>query len=496
MARQRQESVLKVPVLETVLSPEQLDRQQVTQITGITQQVAGLQVGSNVLSVGTQIALRGVGTSAIDAGLDQSVSLNIDGLQFSQGATYSVGLFDMAQVEVLKGPQALFFGKNSPGGVIAIRTADPGNELEVIARGSYGFEAHEKRGELIYSGPLSDTVGIRLAGMYSKDDGYFFNRATAAPGTGAKTPTSTRYNYGEEYILRGTLVWKPIADFTARLKINHNVRNLTGGASSMGGCPDGTTAVIGIPFINPSDDCRVDRTVYLVDIDPAAFPEVRNNGVPFANRKTSFGTLELDYQVAEDLALSSTTGYHHTRFDGLLNGTNTGVAGTPLIADNRFKRRDFTQEIRLDSDFQSPFNFLLGGYYQNARVSNRVWVGGNLAYFINPAFATLVSGVNDVHIESYSGFGQLRWKPAETLEIAAGARYTDEKRRDDASSATSFNSPLTPITIANPQLHSKNWSPELTVTFTPTDDLTIFGALKQGYKSGSFIMTLPAILGQ
>jgi iron complex outermembrane receptor protein len=496
MARKRQESILKVPVVATALTSEQLDRQQVTNITGITQQVAGLQVGSNVLSVGTQIALRGVGTSAIDAGIDQSVSLNIDGLQFSQGATYSVGLFDMAQVEVLKGPQALFFGKNSPGGVIAIRTADPGSNFEVIARASYGIEAQEKRGELIISGPLSDTFGIRLAGMYSNDNGYFFNRATALPGTGAQTPRSTRYNAGEEYILRGTLVWKPTSDFSARLKINHNSRDVIGGASSMGGCPDGNAAVIGIPFINPNDDCKVDRTVYLVDIDPAAFPEVRNNGVPFVNRKTSFGTLELNYTVADHLSLSSTTGYHHTRFDGLLNGTNTGYAGTPLIADNRFKRHDFTQEIRLDSDFSGPFNFLVGGYYQNARTTNRVWVGGNIVLFGDPAYATLLSGVNDVHIEAFSGFGQLRWKPVETLEIAAGARYTDERRRDDASSATSFSSPLTPITIANPRLRSKNWSPELTITYTPTDDLTVFGALRQGYKSGSFIMTLPAEPGE
>ena len=94
----------------------------------------GLQLGGNVLTVGTQIALRGVGTSSLDAGVDQSVSLNIDGLQLSQAATFDVGMFDMAQVEVLKGPQSLFFGKNSPGGVIAIRTADPGDELEVIAR--------------------------------------------------------------------------------------------------------------------------------------------------------------------------------------------------------------------------------------------------------------------------------------------------------------------------------------------------------------------------
>jgi iron complex outermembrane recepter protein len=491
-ARKRQESILKVPVIESVLTPEVLADRQVTNITGLTQQVAGLQIGQNVLSVGAQISLRGVGTSSLDAGVDQSVSLNIDGLQLTQGASYSVGMFDMAQVEVLKGPQALFFGKNSPGGVISIRTADPGDALEVIARASYGFEAREKRGELIYSGPLSDTVGIRLAGMYSDDDGYFFNKATALPGTGAKTPTSSRYNATDEYILRGTLVWKPDADVDVRLKVNNTRKRITGGGAPMGSCPDGNGAPAGIPFINPADDCKIDRTAYIVDVLPSAFPEVRNNGVPFQKYVTSFGTLEVGFHAAPQVSVTSTTGYYHTKFDGLLNGVNSGYAGPTLIADNRFKRRDFTQELRVESDFSSPLNFLFGGYYQDARVSNRVWVGGNGAYGFP---GTLTSGINDVKIEVWSGFGQLRWKPVETLEIAGGVRYTDEKRHDDAASATSYFSALTPITIANPNLHSKNWSPELTVTYTPTDDLTFFGAIKQGYKSGSFIMTVPATPG-
>lgn len=491
-ARKRQESVLQVPVIETVLSAETLDRNQVTDIRGITQQVAGLQMGSNVLTVGTQIALRGVGTSSLDAGVDQSVSLNIDGLQLTQGATYGVGMFDMAQVEILKGPQALFFGKNSPGGVIAIRTADPGDELEVIVRGSYGFEAQEKRGEMIVSAPIGDNFGIRFAAMMSDDNGYFFNKATALPGTGARDPSSDRYNAQNEYIVRGTVVWEPTDDFSARLKINNTQKEVIGGGSAFGSCPDGNGAPTGIPFINPNDNCKVDRTVYIVDVDPAAFPNVRNNGVPFMRYVTTFGTLELNYNVSPDLTLTSTTGYFDTAVDGMINGVNSGYAGPTLISDNQFDRNDFTQEVRLQSDWDHPINFLLGGYYQDAEVSNRVFVTGNTALGLP---ARLTAGINDVSIEAISAFGQLRWKPIETLELAGGVRYTDEKRHNDASTlATMFGAP-TPITIARPDLHSKNWSPEFTVTYTPTDDLTIFGALKQGYKSGSFVMTVPATPG-
>ncbi|HUD30036.1 MAG TPA: TonB-dependent receptor [Novosphingobium sp.] len=492
-ARKRQESVLKVPVVETVLSPEIIERNQIVDIRGIVQQVSGLQIGNNVLTVGPQLSLRGVGTSSLDAGVDQSVSLNIDGLQLTQGATYGVGMFDMAQVEVLKGPQALFFGKNSPGGVIAIRTADPGRELEVIARALYGFEAQEKRGEFIFSGPMGDTFGIRIAAMMTDDNGYFFNKAVAVPGTGGATPQSDRYNAQQEYILRGTLLWQPTSDFTARLKVNNTVKEVVGGSSPLGSCPDGNGAPIGIPFINPNDNCKVDRTVYIVDVDPAAFPGVRNGGVPFMKSVTNFGTLELSYNVADKLSLTSTTAYFDTVVDGFINGVNSGAAGPTLIADNHFARTDFTEELRLESDFDSPLNFLVGGYYQDASVRNRVIVSGSQAYGFP---ATLVGGVNDVSIKALSAFGQLRWKPVETLEIAGGVRYTDEKRTDDAYSQASMDAPPVPITIPNPRLRAKNWSPELTVTFTPTDDLTVFGALKQGYKSGSFIMTVPPQPGQ
>jgi iron complex outermembrane recepter protein len=488
-ARRRQESILQVPVVETVISAETLSRNQVVDVRGLTQQVAGLAIGGNVLTVGTQIALRGVGTSSLDAGVDQSVSLNIDGLQITQGASYDVGMFDMQQVEVLKGPQALFFGKNSPGGVIAIRTADPGDELEVIARALYGFEAQTKRGELIYSSPLSDTVGLRLAGMYSNDNGYFFNKATAAPGLGGKDPSSNRYNATEEYILRGTLLWNPSDDVRVRFKANHTAREVIGGGSPLGSCPDGVGAPLGIPFINPNENCRVDRDYYIVDLDTAAFPDARNNGVPFLRYLTTFGTLELDYDVGPGMVLTSTSGFYDHKVDGFLNGVNSGSAGPSLTSDNRFKRRDFTQEVRLQSDWNTPFNFLLGGFYQDARVRNTVFVAGNTAIGLP---RVLVAGTNDVSIETLSAFGQLRWKPVETLEIAAGARYADERRENTASSISSYFGSPTPTPLLRPNLRAKNWSPEFTITYTPTDDLTVFGALKQGYKSGSFIMTVPA----
>ncbi|MBU6269185.1 MAG: TonB-dependent receptor [Sphingomonadales bacterium] len=514
-ARKRQESILKVPVVESVITSDTIAKAAIVDVGGVTRNIPGLVIGGNVLTVGAQISLRGVGTSTLDAGVDQSVSLNIDGLQFSQGATYSVGLFDLAQVEVLKGPQALFFGKNSPGGVVAMRTNDPGKSLEVIASQSYEFYAREKRTELIVSGPVTDTLGVRLAGMYSDDDGYFLNKATAQPGTGAVTP-DPRWGRNNEYIIRGTVVWKPTDQITSRFKINHSRLKTDGVGSPLGSCPDGAALPAaaqvlhpGLQLINPNDNCKVDRNVYIVDVSPAAFNDVRNGGHPYMRYLQTFGTWELNYRPASDINVTNTAGYFKTTVDGFINGVNSGYAGPTLIADNHFTRHDITEELRIESDYKDkPLNWMVGGYYQNARVRNRVVVNGNNLYTTDilaglgipvlpvPFLFAGFKGVNDVHIESISGFGQLRWKPAETLEVAVGARYTDERRHDDAYSKASMYATPVAISIAKPDLKSSNVSPEVTITYTPTDNMTVFGAFKQGYKSGSFILTSPPSAGK
>jgi iron complex outermembrane receptor protein len=219
-ARKRAESILTVPVIANVLTEAQLERTQVTSLDDIATIATGLVIGQQPGELGTQVAIRGVGTNATDPGIDQSVSLNIDGMQLGQGLAYTVGLFDMAQIEVLKGPQALFFGKNSPGGVIAIRTADPGNELDVIGRLGYEVESRNWRGEAIVSGPVTDTLGVRLAAMYSSYDGFYKNTAVPLAGTGAVKPTP-RFGGGKSLFLRGTAVFKPTDRLTARLKVNY-----------------------------------------------------------------------------------------------------------------------------------------------------------------------------------------------------------------------------------------------------------------------------------
>ncbi len=489
-ARKRQESILKVPVIETAISQETLERYQISDITDLSSKVPGLSMGEAVLSIGPQISIRGVGTSTLDAGVDQSVALNVDGLSMTQGLAYKAGLFDLAQAEVLKGPQALFFGKNSPGGVIALRTADPGDKAEIIVRGAYETEAKEKHGELILSSPLTDTLGGRLAMSYSDADGFFHNRATPLLSTGAVAPVD-RLPSTKSKIVRGTLVWKPTDVFDARLKVNWTKDETQGdaGQGQLVSCPDGKAPPSpgpGIPFINPNDNCKLDRNIYVVALSPTAFPGIRNGGQPFIDLTQKFGTLEMNYRPQSDVTLTSVTGYYRADSDSLINGTLTGFAATPIAADNHFNRHDFTQEFRADTEFASPVNFTAGAFYQDGQLFNRIRVEGNTFYTLP---AMLVTGTHTIDIKSYSVFGQARWKPVTSLELAAGVRWTDEKRTDTPTDLITG----TPVYVAPavPEISAKNYSPELSVTYSLSDDMTLFGSLKQGYKSGSFTITTP-----
>ncbi len=480
-ARKRPESDLKSPVVETVLSPELLQDYQVANLSDIATKVTGLLLGEQVLTSGTQVSIRGVGTSALDPGVDQSVTLNLDGLPLSQGLAFKSAMFDLAQVEVLKGPQALFYGKADTAGVIAVQTADPGDKFEVRATTGYEQVAQESRSELIVSGPVTDTLGLRLAGQYSDYGGYFFNDAEPVAGFGGVDPKYHRFGGTQSGILRGTALWKPSSNFTAKLKLNYTQDDENGGADFMlVSCPQGNGPVpgFGIPFLQGAP-CHLGRNLAIADLDPAAFPGVSNNGVPFMNITQAFGMLELDYTPRPDLTITSVSGYYHVGTRGLISGTQAAGTGPTISSDNSYRRHDFTEELRATSDFSGPLNFTVGAFHEDGHFANNSILHGNddlaLGFF-------QVDQDVAVDIKSDSLFGQARWKIVPQLELSAGARWSDERRYASAINYLTDTS----VPIATPRLASDNWSPEVTLTYTPTDTLTLFGSLKQGYKSGSF----------
>lgn len=518
-ARKREESILKAPVVVTAVSEESLQNFQITQITDLPKLVPGLVLGGNLLSIGPQVTIRGVGTSSYDPGVDQSVSLNIDGLSLGQGLAFASGMFDVSQVEVLKGPQSLFYGKSTPGGVISLRTADPTDQLELTGRAGYEFEAREVRGEFILSGPMTETLGGRLAASYAEGDGYFYNRAQPIESTGAMRPIG-REPRPRNSVVRGTLLWEPTDGFSARLKLNHVYDKFNDAElAQLGTCPEGfqafgfgsgapgspippapnfLTPVDPIPFIG-NDACKLDRDIGVVYLNPEFFPGIYNDGVPYLKNTQEYGTLELNFDLMPELTLTSTSAYYKLLSNSMVNATHTTAAGPTFAVTNDFERREATQELRLNSDFAGPINFTLGAFYEDGKIYDRVRFIRNRAYgFLSPAIVG-ADILNDdrsttVDIETYSVFGQLRYRFTEQLELAAGARWTDEERTQRVFDFQR-NVDITP-TLPRTRVKSDDVSPEGTLTYTPTDDLTVFASYKRGFKSGSFKLAVPAQPGE
>ena len=481
-ARKRQESILKVPVVASAFSQESLEKFQTQDLYAVANRVPGFVMGESVGTVGIQTSLRGIGPTSQTATVDQSVSLNIDGLALTQGYAFAAGMFDVAQVEVLKGPQALFYGKNSTAGVISLRSADPGDEAELLVRAGHEFEANENLGELVLSGPVSESLKLRLATRFSDMDGFFENNGTPIPGLGNVPPKHRDFAPRESWIVRGTALFEPDELYTARFKINLVDERMegSGGDGQIVYCPDGTGGVppVNIPFLGDSD-CSLDEYTQLGDFDPAFWPGVRNGGVPFMDSNQLFSTLEQTFTLSPALDVTSVTGYYDLTQDNLIRGS--GSSNSTIAADYTFENEQFTQELRLTSNYvDSPLDFMVGGFYQHGDINVHNRLRANTAFGLPPL---LQSGLHQLDIKSVSAFGQLLWQFTDQLELAAGARWTDERREHRF-----FNNLAggTEVDLLVPEISASNLSPEVSLTYTPTDDLTLFAAWRRGFKSGSF----------
>ena len=178
---------------------------------------------------GSSLRLRGIGSSSISAAFDHSVALNLDGVVVNRGRFIHNSYLDMRQLEVLKGPQSLYFGKSATAGVISITTNDPGDEFEFELGGGVETEYDGTFYEMVISGPITETLGARLAIGGSKNDELFENYSFDNDPNASFTPSATSNGngaekyYGDESTnMRLTVVWEPTDNFKAKLKYNYS----------------------------------------------------------------------------------------------------------------------------------------------------------------------------------------------------------------------------------------------------------------------------------
>ncbi|HEX8058930.1 MAG TPA: TonB-dependent receptor [Novosphingobium sp.] len=498
-ARRRQETAQETPVALTVLNDALLDRYGVKGVASIQSLTPGLYTGESSGAMGGTISLRGIGSGDSMAFIDQAVSSNVDGVPISSAQILRAAQLDLKQIEVLRGPQALFFGKNSPGGIISLTTADPGERMEAMLRGGYEFTAREKYVEGMFSTPLSDTVGLRLAARYSDMDGYM--KIDTPTGPGVIPMDISRFPDQKELFFRGTLVWKPSDRVSVRLKATFTDTDMVGGSSNFSditGCPYGTTQRPG----ESSANCRNDGHILISQILPSTMalsPLFKNPNGSRTNNQTLLSG-QLDWNVTDTLKLTSVTGYYRVTEDLTSNG-GYGPYPNNVFAVG-FSSDQVSQELRLASSFDGPVNFLAGGFYEDRKLFTSTIIVQPFGATLSPALpATPVPANTRLPIESthqkqesYSGFGQLIVDATDQIQLTAGARYTHEVKNllDYTVTLGTAAGYGTPVDVTkDPRYGSKrlaynDFSPEVTVTWKPATDIMLFASYKEGFKSGGF----------
>ncbi len=513
-ARRREETLVSVPVVVSVQTAADLVRNNATDLSRIAELTPTVIVGNFKSNAGGSIAIRGISSPANQTGFEQSVSVAIDGVQTSDGRVSQLGFFDIQQVEVMKGPQALFFGKNSPAGVISIKTANPARDPELTLRAGYEFVGDEYTLEAAGSHPLGDNFAVRLAARYRDLDGWlrntaqpianpFYNAATGAPAAAAFLPGTSNPRPGDnELLTRLTLAGDVTSNLTARLKLFAARSNDEGAgvqSQNIGPCTGPFPRMFGVP--DPAADCKPDRNTTAGDVPPVIAQTIR--GAPADGRadgELSVYTASLDLGLdLGQLSLASISGFNKTKYDWFSGFDQTSFS--QLAFTNLQENQEASQEIRLTSDFEGKINFVVGAFGQKTKLDDTNDVKINDGNY--NAAADRYATYNDLNTQrgsTISAFGQLLFEVNDKLEVAGGVRFTREKKRytkRNLYGIGNFNTVTTvfpgsdEIGVLKGRFVDENFSPEATITYRPSSTRTIFAAYKTGYKSGGFGLTNP-----
>lgn len=476
-AQRREQSAKDVPFALTAYTGERLGQLGVQTLRDASRFTPGLlvedQSPNNPIFV-----LRGITSSGGDSFTEPRVSVFQDGVPISKSRGSFVELFDIARVEVAKGPQSTLFGRGALIGGINVIQNRAGKELEANAAaeiGNYGYRLVDATVNL----PLSDSLSVRLAGRERKRDGYVRNLAPDAKGD---------LNGIDTGAVRGAIGFHPGDRFSADLIVNYQ-RDRT----------DGTGFKSMYQKVTDPETGKVLAGTALTDPVYLASPKDFENSDPLGVRQDYVGvTGLLKYRFSDALALNSTTGWRDVNSIELYDADGTSL---PLFTNREDNGgRYFSQELRLNFDNGGPVSAFVGGSYYRERARSKVDVrfdermllaqlagvlnGGPLlgldkytpapaALFDNTAFmgsivqglvaaqsggklvlsaqqaAALAAQLDPGHVEtarnlsdldSYELFGDVTVHPTSNWEVSAGLRYSRDDKTTSWASAVAGRS--------------------------------------------------------
>lgn len=442
-ARKSSENIQSVPVAVTALSADDLASKQVLEVTDLARTAPSLTVstgGTGPASI-IYLAIRGQAQNSPNSLSDSSVGIYMDGVYVARPIVGNLGFLDMASAEVLRGPQGTLFGRNTTGGALNLTSNRPSDEYEGMLKvgfGNYNYKSIEG----MVNAPVSEAVGIRIAGRYGTRDGYFRNNQIGYP----------QGSIDKDFVLRGTLVIAPTESNLKLTIIGDFVRYADDGNATAVAAIN--PAVLSLPaygaFIN-SEFARFVTPAQLPAFtaansrwtDTFSRPQTGDRQIDTLQNNNEVdaiaGTLEWDLGGVN---IKSITAYRKSFTDDSLDlhGFPTTVNPfTPFLPNatsafiSTYNNEQFSEELQL-SGSAGALDWQSGVYYfkESGDEQSRAFILGGVQ-----SARTL----SDYSSRSVGAFAQLNYNVTDALRVTGGFRYTWDKRTIDRRSTNNWRLP-------------------------------------------------------
>jgi iron complex outermembrane receptor protein len=412
-AQHREEDAHQVPLAVSVVDGTTLERHQVTDIGGLRRLVPSVTFSAGNELRNNSIRIRGIGTDVFSTGVEPSIATVVDGVVMQRPGAAFAELYDIERIEVLRGPQGTLFGKNASAGVISVVTAAPDYDGFTARGGLLAAQGDEQRLDLAASGPLGAQAAWRMAGFGHHRGG---NVRNAFDGQ--------QLNGDDAWGVRGKLAWRSAA--------HHVEAILSADAARL------TAECCALPLVVASDNPRAVRTATPVGRDNTW---VDNDVDPFVRQDNRGASLTLNADIGTH-RLTSISAWR--RFQ---NDSDVDLDDTPgrFILHNRNleRSRTWSQELRLASPAGARLDYVLGAFWFDGSVYNRLDRRGlNLAAIADvlpdgslrarvPGDVAVLAGDSRVDSRSASVFAHGDWQLRPKLTLGGGLRYIDERQRLD-----------------------------------------------------------------
>jgi iron complex outermembrane receptor protein len=490
-ARKRNENFQDVPVTMDVFTAQEIAA------AGIESPRDFIAMVPNMTLVETQnignsfITIRGISQARNS---EPSVAVLVDGVLETNPYEFTQGLYDIKQIEVLKGPQGALYGRDAIGGAIIIHTADPSDHFEASTRLGVGNGLAEKAG-LNLSGPLDSagTLKYRASFNYYNTDGYLEN-----------VYLDRKADPYRDYSGRLRLLWTPADNFSADLRFMYDKAETTAYYFVIPRSQESN------PFSDFTTPGNANDTT----------SPIQNNNLGTDKRDILDVALKLDYSLGYG-TITSITDFNHTQeidtgdaYDFRPVTTSVEYAltgGTPAAAGGPFDEsqsqfidvKTVSQELRFTSPVVNGFSWIAGAYFVHTK---RFISTGNLAdrgdgapaVFYTPIvdptnpFATntnqtFLSDSQDNN--AWAVFGDAIYEFTKQWELDVALRYDQDQRQNTTDTPTFFLPTTTAVTGEVRKATFSATQPKATVRFKPTDDWTFYGGWSRGFRSGGFNQT-------